>query len=191
MEVGVLALQGGFDLHARRLQDLGATPKLIKQSQELDQVSALIIPGGESTTLLKLLDQEMKDKLIALAKERLPILTTCAGTILAAKAVRNPEQESLAIIDIVVERNSYGRQIDSFTSTDLRSSAKLNVSEMEAVFIRAPRIVETAKDVEILARYNNEPVLVRQNSVIAATFHPELSPSAKVIHQLFLNDLSA
>lgn len=187
MKVGILALQGGFDLHAQRIKLLGAETTLIKHTKDLDEADALIIPGGESTTLLKLCEPEMKEALRQKISAGLPTLTTCAGTILIANSVLNPRQESLGLMDIEVERNAYGRQVDSFISEKLEMHGELEGQELEAVFIRAPRIKKAGKEIEILATYENEPVLVRKNNLIAATFHPELSPKAAVVHQLLLN----
>ena len=183
MTVGVLAIQGDFDAHRRRLEQLGATVVLVKKPEQLDQVDALVIPGGESTTFLKFLEQQgFKDKLRDFVRAK-PTFGTCAGAILLANEVLNPEQESLRAIDIAVRRNAYGRQVDSFIA---ESATTLGDSPLEMVFIRAPRIERVGPGVEVLARQANDPVLVRQGKVLVATFHPELSEDKRV-HEAFLD----
>lgn len=189
IKIGILALQGGFDLHSKRVVDLGAEPRLIRQEGELNGIDALIIPGGESTTLLKLCTPAFRKKIRGLIKDGLPTLTTCAGTILLASKVTNPEQESLNLIPIEVERNAYGRQTDSFITKDLELTGELKNKEVEAVFIRAPKLSPQSNKVEILIRHRGDPVLVRSGNILAATFHPELSPSAKAVHELFLQSI--
>ncbi|WP_348269315.1 pyridoxal 5'-phosphate synthase glutaminase subunit PdxT [Edaphobacter paludis] len=181
--IGVLALQGAFEAHARALESLGVTAKLIRNPSELKELDGLIIPGGESTTFLKFLERD--GFLVALQSfvETTPTFGTCAGAILLAKRVENPSQKSLAVLDITVERNAYGRQIDS---TILTAPTKLEGGPLEMVFIRAPRITRAEPTVEILAERDGFPVLVRQGHLLAATFHPELSADTRV-HQLFLS----
>jgi 5'-phosphate synthase pdxT subunit len=182
MTVGVLAIQGDFDAHRRRLEELGATVVLVKKPEQLDQIDALVIPGGESTTFLKFLEQQgFKDKLRDFVHAK-PTFGTCAGAILLAKEVLNPPQESLRAIDIAVRRNAYGRQVDSFIA---ESPSLLGDRPLEMVFIRAPRIERVGPGVETLARQANDPVLVRQGKVMVATFHPELSDDKRV-HEAFL-----
>jgi len=197
MKVGVLALQGGFELHVERLKKLGAAPLLIKKESELDAVDALIIPGGESSAMLKLCGESFRDKIAARLKTGMPALTTCAGTILLADKVENPAQDSLKIIDIDVKRNAYGRQVDSFIAADLAWTAEgrqlQNAQEdkpVEAVFIRAPRITRVGPGVLVLLKHQNDPILVRQGQCLAATFHPELSQHATSVHGLFLSLLA-
>lgn len=181
MKIGVLAIQGDFDAHRRRLEELGAEVVLVRKPEELDQVDGLVIPGGESTTFLKFLGQNgFLEKLREFVKVK-PTFGTCAGAILLAKEVSNPDQEGLGAIDIGIRRNAYGRQIDSFIE---EIDSKLG--RIETVFIRAPRIERVGKDVEVLASEKNDPILVRQGKVMAATFHPELSSDSRV-HQEFLN----
>jgi 5'-phosphate synthase pdxT subunit len=178
--VGVLAIQGDYAAHGRVLEQLGAAVRYVRKPEQLDEIDALILPGGESTTFLKLLEQQgFLKKLRAFVRAR-PTFGTCAGAILLAKDVENPPQPSLGAIDIAIRRNAYGRQNDSFIS-----EAKTKLGPLELVFIRAPRITRVGKGVEVLAKQKNDPVLVRQGKVMAATFHPELAPSTRV-HEAFL-----
>jgi 5'-phosphate synthase pdxT subunit len=181
--IGVLALQGAYEAHAKTLQALGATPKLVRLPLDLEGIDGLIMPGGESTTMLKFLERHNFFDILKTFVQTTPTFGTCAGAILLAKDVQNPVQKSLAALDITVERNAYGRQIDS---TILTAPTKLEGGPLEMVFIRAPRITRTGPDVEILASRDQYPVLVRQGHLLAATFHPELSGDHRV-HQLFLN----
>jgi 5'-phosphate synthase pdxT subunit len=181
--IGVLALQGAFDVHARRLTGLGATTTLIRKPDQLATLDALVIPGGESTTFLKHLERAgFYDTLNAFVHTK-PVFGTCAGCILLAKEVTNPPQPSFGVLDITVERNAYGRQNDSAILT---SETTLPGGPLEMVFIRAPRITRTGPTVETLATRDNTPTLIRQGRLLAATFHPELTDDARV-HQLFLN----
>jgi 5'-phosphate synthase pdxT subunit len=183
LTIGVLALQGAFEAHAKALTTLGVTAKLIRTPAELKGLDGLIIPGGESTTFLKFLDRGgFLDALESFVKTT-PTFGTCAGAILLAKNVENPPQKSLDALDITVERNAYGRQIDSSIIT---SPTELKGDPLEMVFIRAPRITHTGPRVETLATRDGFPVLVRQGHLLAATFHPELSSDTRV-HQLFLD----
>jgi 5'-phosphate synthase pdxT subunit len=181
MKVGVLALQGDFDAHRRRLEELGAEAILVKKSGQLDEVDALVIPGGESTTFLKLLGEDGFAKLKDFVRVK-PTFGTCAGAILLAREVGNPPQPGLGALDLSIQRNAYGRQINSSIR---QGASKLGPEPLEMVFIRAPRFEKLGKEVEVLAREGNDPVLVRQGSVLAATFHPELSEDKRV-HQYFL-----
>ncbi len=181
--VGVLALQGAFDVHAAMLRRLGAEVVLVRAPAQLACIDALIIPGGESTTFLKHLERGgFFDALHSFVQTH-PTFGTCAGCILLAKSVSNPPQRSFGVLDITVERNAYGRQIDS---TILTEPTSLPGGALEMVFIRAPRIVNTGASVETLASRGDSPVLVRQGNLLAATFHPELSTDTR-IHQLFLD----
>jgi len=181
--IGVLALQGAFEAHAKALESLGVTAKLIRTPAELKDLDGLIIPGGESTTFLKFLERDGFLGALQSFVETTPTFGTCAGAILLAKHVENPAQKSIAVLDITVERNAYGRQIDS---TILTAPTKLEGGPLEMVFIRAPRITRAGAAVETLAERDGFPVLVRQGHLLAATFHPELSADPRV-HQLFLN----
>ena len=181
MRIGVLALQGDFDAHRRRLEQLGADVVLVRQPEQLDEIDGLVIPGGESSTFLKLLGKKGFEKLNEFVHTK-PTFGTCAGAILLANRVTNPEQQGLNAVDITIRRNAYGRQIDS---TILEAETKLGDKPLEMVFIRAPRIEQVGDGVEVLAMRENHPVLVRKGSVMAATFHPELSDDTRV-HAEFL-----
>jgi pyridoxal 5'-phosphate synthase pdxT subunit len=188
MKIGVLALQGDFDAHRRRLEELGAEVVLVKKPEQLDDIDGLIIPGGESGTFLKLLGEAGFEKLKQFVRVK-PTFGTCAGAILLASEVENPAQAGLGALNIRVRRNAYGRQIDSSIregkfSCDLEGS--LNHSPLEMVFIRAPKISHVGDGVEVLATEGADPVVVRQGKTMAATFHPELSSDTR-IHQLFLD----
>lgn len=181
MKIGVLALQGDFDAHRRRLEELGAEAVLVKKLEQLAEVDGLVIPGGESTTFLKLLGEAGFQKLREFVRVK-PTFGTCAGAILLAREVESPPQPGLGVLDIAIRRNAYGRQVDS----SIRSApTTLGPDPLEMVFIRAPKIERVGPEVEVLAREGNDPVLVRQGKVMAATFHPELSADTRV-HQLFL-----
>ncbi len=183
MKIGVLGMQGDIEEHLAIMEKIGIDAVRVKSVKTLEGVDGLIMPGGESTTMLKLLKltglfEALKEKI----KHGFPVYGTCAGLILLAKKVEHPEQDSLGILDLSVSRNGYGRQIDSF-------SAKISIpvigeKAFEAVFIRAPVITKVGK-VEVLATYNNEPVFVKDGNVIASTFHPELSNDTR-IHSFFL-----
>ncbi len=180
MKIGVLAIQGDFEAHRRRLEELGAEVVLVRKPEQLDQVEGLIIPGGESTTFLKFLRQDgFLDKLREFVRMK-PTFGTCAGAILLAKEVSNPTQEGLGAIDIAIRRNAYGRQLESFID-----ETESRLGRIETVFIRAPRIERVGPSVEVLARDKDNPILVRQGKVMAATFHPELSSDPRV-HAEFL-----
>ena len=182
MTIGVLAIQGDYEAHKIRLAKLGAEVTLVRKPGQLEDIDALVIPGGESTTFLNFLEEHgFLEKLRAFVSAK-PTLGTCAGAILLAKEVENPSQPSLGALNIRVRRNGYGRQIDSSIR---EAMTKLGEAPMEMVFIRAPRIVSTGKDVEVLATEGGDPVLVRQGKIMAATFHPELSADTRV-HQEFL-----
>jgi 5'-phosphate synthase pdxT subunit len=185
MRIGVLALQGDYDAHRRMLERLGATVVLIKRPEQLDSVDALVIPGGESSTFLKFLEQGgFLDKLRDFVRTK-PTFGTCAGAILLAKEVSNPSQESLGALDIRIRRNAYGRQSESSIH---QGSTSLGCDPLEMVFIRAPKIERVGRGVEVLAREGDDPVLVRQGKTMAATFHPELSDDTRV-HGEFLKML--
>lgn len=184
-KVGVLALQGDFEAHGRALTRAGAEAVEVRSAADLQVVDGLIIPGGESTTMWKLLEEEnLLEPLREFGRSR-PIFGTCAGAILLATDVTNPPQASLGLMDIGVERNAYGRQLDS-------RIAKLYPEgldgELEAVFIRAPIIRRVGGDARVLATYQDNPVLVEQGRHLVATFHPELTDDTRV-HLMFLNKL--
>lgn len=184
MKIGVLALQGDFDAHRRRLEELGAEVVLVKKPEQLDDIDGLIIPGGESGTFLKLLGEAGFEKLKEFVRVK-PTFGTCAGAILLAKEVENPAQTGLGAIDIGVRRNAYGRQIDSSIREGRLLNGKLGDSPLEMVFIRAPKIERVGSVVEVIATEGDDPVAVRQGRVMASTFHPELSDDTR-IHEAFL-----
>jgi len=184
MIIGVLALQGDFDAHRRRLEELGAKVVLVKKPEQLDGIDGLVIPGGESGTFLKLLGEEGFAKLKEFVHAK-PTFGTCAGAILLATEVENPPQAGLGALDIRIRRNAYGRQVDS----SIREG-RLGDSPLEMVFIRAPKIERVGPKVEVIATEGTDPVAVRQGKVMAATFHPELSDDTRV-HQAFLDLCSA
>lgn len=186
--IGVLAIQGDYAAHAEALTESGAEPVEVRNPDELESLDGLILPGGESSTMLKFLERPAGpdnrtffDVLREYVKTK-PVFGTCAGAILLAREVRHPHQRSLGALDAVVVRNAYGRQIDS---TILTEPSSLPGAPLEMVFIRAPRIAETGPAVEVLARREDFPVLVRQGNLMAATFHPELSGDRRV-HRLFV-----
>ncbi len=181
MKIGVLALQGDFAAHRRRLEELGAEVIEVRKPDQLDDIDALVIPGGESSTFLKLLGEQGFQKLSEFVHSK-PTFGTCAGIILLAKNIENPAQQGLGALDITVRRNAYGRQIDS---SILTLATKLGPEPLEQVYIRAPRIERAGAAVEVLAERDGYPVLVRQGKVMAATFHPELGDDPRV-HAEFL-----
>jgi len=181
--IGVLALQGAYDIHAERLAELGATTRLVRTPDQLADLDGLVIPGGESTTFLKHLERAGFYDVLHDFVHTKPTFGTCAGTILLAKDVDNPPQRSFAALDIAVERNAYGRQNDS---TILTAETALPGGPMEMVFIRAPRISRVGEGIEVLATREGNATLIRKGKLLAATFHPELSDDIRV-HQLFLN----
>ena len=181
--IGVLALQGAYDAHAKTLKALGAEPRLVRVPAELEGLDGLVMPGGESTTMLKFLDRNGFFEVLKEFVHRTPTFGTCAGAILLASRVESPAQRSLGALDITVERTAYGRQIDS---TILSSDTTLPGGPLEMVFIRAPRITKTGPNVETLAMRDGDPTLVRSGNLMAATVHPELSSDTRV-HQAFLD----
>lgn len=181
MRVGILALQGGYAAHQTALQQLNIEQRLITQPEQLASIDRLIMPGGESSTMLKFLSENQFFSVLKQFGQTKPIFGTCAGAILLANDVHHPEQMSLGLIDIGVERNSYGRQLQSHV--DQGEYLPENRS-IEMVFIRAPRIVRVGDGVKVLATCCDEPVAVQQGHILAATFHPELSADLS-LHQLF------
>jgi pyridoxal 5'-phosphate synthase pdxT subunit len=181
--IGVLAIQGDFAAHAQALEDAGAEAIEVRKPAELDDLDGLILPGGESTTFLRFLERDnFLQALRAFVQEK-PSFGTCAGCILLARNVSHPPQESLAAMDISVERNAYGRQIDSAIRT---GETQLPGGPLEMVYIRAPRIAAVGPGVDVMAERDGFPVLVRQGDLLAATFHPELSNDRRV-HQYFVD----
>ncbi len=181
--VGVLALQGDFARHAEALRRADAEPVEVRRVAELDALGGLIVPGGESTTLLNLMrDEPWFEELRAFHGRGGALFGTCAGVILLAREVANPPQPSLGLLDAAVERNAFGRQVDSF---EARLSAPELGGAVEAVFIRAPRFRSLGPGVDVLARLGDEPALVRQGRILAGTFHPELTAD-DTIHRYFV-----
>ncbi len=181
----MLALQGDFEAHGTALRLAGADAVEVRSADQLSGVDGLIIPGGESTTMLKLINEEGLFDPIRLFGQRRPVFGTCAGAILLATGVSNPSQESLHLMDIDVERNAYGRQVDSRIG-QLRPQGIDH--DLEAVFIRAPIIRRVGPEAQVLASYEGDPVLVEQGRHLVATFHPELSGDSS-IHKLFLEKI--
>ncbi|WGS65899.1 pyridoxal 5'-phosphate synthase glutaminase subunit PdxT [Marinitoga aeolica] len=187
MKIGVLAVQGDIREHANMIEKIGHTPVRVKSVETLNEVEGLIIPGGESTTISKLMKktgiwEELKKK----AQEGFPIFGTCAGMIVVSKGIANyPQQETMGLIDIYVERNAYGRQVFSFEEV-----LKFNGNEIKVTFIRAPKIVKYGNGVEKLIEFKDAPVLVRENNILAASFHPEIEDDPSV-HQYFVENMVA
>jgi len=181
--IGVLAIQGDYAAHAEALAETGAEPVEVRKPEELAGLDGLILPGGESTTMLKFLEKRSLFEALKDFCARKPAFGTCAGAILLAREVQNPPQRSLGLLDAVVERNAYGRQVDSSILTE---QTELAGGPLEMVFIRAPRIVQAGPTVQILARREGFPTLVRQGHLMAATFHPELSTDRRV-HKAFVD----
>ena len=182
MKIGVLAIQGDYEAHKARLEQLGAEVTLVRKPEQLDVIDGIVIPGGESSTFLNFLaERGFLEKLRDFVSTK-PTFGTCAGAILLAKQVENPPQQSLEALDIRIRRNAYGRQIDSSIR---QVQTKLGSKPLEMVFIRAPKIVVAGKGVEVLATAGGDPVLVREGKIMAATFHPELSDDTRV-HQEFV-----
>jgi 5'-phosphate synthase pdxT subunit len=190
-KVGVLALQGDFEAHSRALARAGAEPVLARTASDLKDLDGLIIPGGESTTMLKLMNAGgMIEPLAEFGRKR-PIFGTCAGAILLASEVTHPAQTSLGLMDLTVERNAYGRQIDSRVaqlSPEPDFEQRTHPGHLEAVFIRAPIIRRTGPNTRVLAAYQGDPVLIEQGRHLVATFHPELGSDSRV-HELFVSKL--
>jgi 5'-phosphate synthase pdxT subunit len=181
--IGVLAIQGDYDAHAQALREAGSEPILIRKPEELSAVDGLIIPGGESTTILRFLERDGFLSVLQDFVRTKPTFGTCAGCILLATEVTHPPQASLGVLTATVERNAYGRQVDSAIQT---SPTQLPGGPLEMVYIRAPRIVKTGDGVKILAERDGFPVLVEQGHIMAATFHPELSADRRV-HKRFVD----
>lgn len=192
--VGVLALQGDYEAHERKLHELNQETLRVVSAEQLDRVDSLVIPGGESSVFLKLLSPELKARIVQRAETGMPILATCAGTILIAKNVENPSQESLGLIDIDVRRNAYGRQIDSFISREIRMTLEgckiLDTSptnDIEGVFIRAPKITRVGTNVSSIFTLNEEVVGACYKNILALTFHPELSSWGTLLYRFLIS----
>ena len=185
--IGILALQGDFAEHRAVLDRLGVESRLVRHASELATLAGLILPGGESTTMLKLLMEEsLMEPVMAFHEGGGALYGTCAGAILLAKHVTAPSQTTLSLLDVSIERNGYGRQAQSHIARE--SCPTLGPAPVEMVFIRAPIIRTVGKGVEVLARHRGDPVFVRQGRIMATTFHPELSGDDR-IHSLFANDV--
>jgi len=183
MTIGILAIQGDFEAHARALEKLGVKYIFVRTPEDLQNVDALILPGGESTTHMKLLAETGLDEAIQkIAANGGAFFGTCAGAILLAREVKSPEQKSLGLLDITVVRNAYGRQLSSDVLT---LPTRLREAPLEMVFIRAPLIEQTGANVEVLAEREGKPILVRQGKVMASTFHPELTNDT-IVHEQFV-----
>ena len=181
--VGILAIQGDVAAHARALQRAGAQTCEVRTEKDLDRLDALVLPGGESTTISKGMARlGLYGPLRERIRAGMPVLGTCAGAIVLAREVTNPAQKGLGLIDVAIERNAYGRQVDSFVA---EVPCPALGAAMPAVFIRAPRIRRTGPGVEVVGRLAEEPVLVREGNVVAATFHPELTPDRRLHAMLF------
>ncbi|HZQ55199.1 MAG TPA: pyridoxal 5'-phosphate synthase glutaminase subunit PdxT [Bryobacteraceae bacterium] len=183
--IGVLALQGDFEAHRKALERAGAKAVEVRTAAELAGVDGLVIPGGESTTMLKLLDRENLFEPLRRFGETKPVFGTCAGAILLASEVLHPAQPSLGLMDLTIERNAYGRQLDSRIVP-----LEIEGRPSEAVFIRAPIIRRVGSEVKVLAKYGNDPVLVEQGRHTVATFHPELGNDGR-IHRQFVEKVAS
>lgn len=185
--IGVLALQGGFAAHVRMLARVGAACALVRKPSDLDGIAGLVLPGGESTAMLHGLARDgLEAPVRSFARSGRPVLGTCAGLILLAHAVTNPAQRSFDALDVDVERNAYGTQLDSFAAVVEAGGV---FPDFRAVFIRAPRIARVGVGVEVLARVAGDPVLVRSGATWGATFHPELGDD-ECVHRAWLREVS-
>ena len=184
MKIGVLALQGDFQAHMNMFARMGVSSISVKKPDDLAQISGLVFPGGESTTHLKLLEEsEFKADIARLAERKFPFFGTCAGIILLAKKIVNSAQFSFGVLDIEVERNAYGTQRESFTESV--PIPAFGSPDLECVFIRAPKIKNISKQVEVIASHAENPILIKQGNILGSTFHPELTEDHRV-HRLFL-----
>ena len=193
MVTGILALQGDFGAHAEKLKQLGKKSKEVRTASDMQEVTSLIVPGGESSVLLKLMPADLEQAIVSGIKGGMPALVTCAGLILFASEVKNPEQRCLGLLDIGVTRNAYGRQLDSFIDSNL--SFKLpnaKEAQIEGIFIRAPKIEWVGQSARFLVERKNEAqksevVGIRQGNIIGLTFHPELSDNSNPIYDLLFD----
>ena len=187
--IGILALQGDFDSHANALAKYDFTTSFIKKSSDFSLVDGIIIPGGESSTLLKLLERKLQESLCEKINRGFPTFVTCAGLILLAKKVTDPSQFSLGLINCTVQRNAYGRQCDSFITDSLENISSVHLTQenesTEGIFIRAPKITVCDNSCETILAYNSSPVLIKENNCLAATFHPELCESKHLAYRIF------
>jgi len=193
--IGILALQGDYAAHAGAMARLGAIPRLVRTLADLDEIAGLILPGGESTTMLRLLERAGLEDAVRDFTARYPTFGTCAGVILLARGVTEPAQRSFGVLDVDVARNAYGRQVDSFIGEIAIVSPELEAEPadpIEGVFIRAPRMGRIGPGVTVLGRLaaTGEPVLVAQGHLLGGTFHPELTADQRV-HRHFLARVAA
>ncbi|MCD6117193.1 pyridoxal 5'-phosphate synthase glutaminase subunit PdxT [bacterium] len=184
--IGVLGVQGDFALHHKMLKRLGVPTVIVRTSDDLQQCDGLVLPGGESTTFLKLLNSNGLFDIVKDFAGSKPVMGTCAGLIVLAKNVINDDFKTLSVLDVSVERNGYGRQIDSFID-DVLIPVFREKNMFSGVFIRAPRIVSIGKGVEPIGFYGQEPVMVKSDNILALTFHPELTEDTR-IHEYFLQE---
>ena len=183
--VGVLALQGAFREHVAAVTRLGATAREVRQLKDIDGIDALIIPGGESTTMGKLLNEwNMLEPLRQRILDGMPVYGSCAGLILLCRDIENSDQPRLGVLDATVRRNAFGRQVDSFETA--LTIPEVGADPIPAVFIRAPVITGVGAGVTVLAEVNGQAVAVRQNNILATSFHPELTPDTRM-HSYFLS----
>jgi len=187
MNIGVLDIQGSVEEHFQALKNCGVFPVLVKTTDDLKKISGLIIPGGESTTISKLLDRfGLKNEIIKKVQKGMPAWGTCAGAILLAKKItENSKVTNLNLMDIEISRNAYGRQLDSF-ETEIVFDFGNKKEKIPAVFIRAPRIIKFSKNTKILSRYNNDIVAAKEGGLLVTTFHPEMTSNLRV-HEYFLD----
>jgi 5'-phosphate synthase pdxT subunit len=188
LKIGVLGIQGDIQEHLRMIEKTGNEPLWVKSTSELAKVSGLIMPGGESTTMIRLMKKyELWDALREAIVSGLPVYATCAGMILLSREIINyPEQETLGVLNVAVERNGYGRQVASF-ETDLKIPV-IGATPFRAIFIRAPIIEKYGESVEVLSTYKEKPVLVKQGKILASSFHPELTDDLR-IHEYFVKEI--
>jgi 5'-phosphate synthase pdxT subunit len=186
MSIGILALQGGYEAHAKKLQQLGADWHYVRYAEELLHATGLIIPGGESTTALKLLNEDLLNAIKRCGESGVPIFGTCAGAILLAKKILSPSQLSLGLVDLTIERNAYGRQLSSHIA---HGQSILKTDPIELVFIRAPRFCYFPPETKVLVKYEEEAVCIEQCNYVLATFHPELTEDL-TLHQYFLDKVN-
>lgn len=185
LRIGVLALQGAFREHVATVARLGAEPREVRQLKDMDGIDAMIIPGGESTTIGKLLNEwNMLEPLRQRILDGMPVYGSCAGLILLCRNIENSDQPRLGVLDATVRRNAFGRQVDSFESN--LNIPELGADPIPAVFIRAPVITGVGPEVKVLAEVNGQAVAVRQNNILATSFHPELTQDPR-IHAYFLS----
>jgi pyridoxal 5'-phosphate synthase pdxT subunit len=184
--IGVVSYQGDYERHSRVFSSLGAEVRGVRRPEELAGLNGLVVPGGESTTIGMLMERFglLEPVRLAIAEARLPVLGTCAGAILLSRVIVGYDQVRIGVLDAVIERNAYGRQVDSFEAAI--AVPLLGEDPVTGVFIRAPRFRSVGPEVEVLASFEDAPVLVREGSVLALTFHPELTGDER-IHRLFVD----